>query len=189
MIPAKSQMVDGSFGTLNTKRSFQIHMFLLHWTILFSGWMDLFAVTYYFLSTVTQKDLFPVYKKIFLMSHIYFCPLSHHQNYLSIGKGSFIVTYYFLSTVTYRKDLFKVTYLFFLPIVTGVSGVHIFKKILSIFQIPTNSALCQDLSYSFSQNNRGSQHFSHPLTTDYQSCKLHGYYRTKSQGVYLQKGS
>ena len=57
MIPAKSQMVDGSFGTLNTKRSFQIHMFLLHWTILFSGWMDLFAVMYYFLSTVTQKDL------------------------------------------------------------------------------------------------------------------------------------
>ena len=105
MIPAKSQVVDGSFGTLHTKRSFQIHMFLLHWTILFSGWMDLFSVTYYFLSTVTLKDLFPVYKKIFLMSRIYFCPLSHDQNYPSIGKRSFIVTYYFLSTVT-CTDLF-----------------------------------------------------------------------------------
>ena len=91
-----------------TKRSFEINLFLLHWTTLFSGWMDLFSVMYYFLSTVTLKDLFAMYKKIFLISHIYFSPLSHDQNYLSIGKDpSFsCIIFCLLSHVqTYFSDL------------------------------------------------------------------------------------
>ena len=82
-------MVDGSFGTLNTKRSFQIHgsffchVFIFcplsHQKILSLSQKDLFIVTYYFLSTVTLKDLFSCSKNISFMSHIYFSFQSHRS--------------------------------------------------------------------------------------------------------------
>src|ERR1700749_3869315 len=82
-------MVDGSFGTLDTKGSFQIHgsffchVFIFcplsHQKILSLSQKDLFIVTYYFLSTVTLKDLFSCSKNISFMSHIYFSFQSHRS--------------------------------------------------------------------------------------------------------------
>ena len=131
--------MDGSFLTLIRKRFFQYHMFLLPWRILFFSRMDLLAVTYYFLSTVTKKDLFCVPER-FLFCHILFFIHCHKKKiFLSLKKDLSAVTYYFLSSVT-RKDFYCLVersfychISFFYPRVTGVSGVHISEKIHNIF--------------------------------------------------------
>ena len=133
-------MVDGSFWTLNTKRSFRNHMFLLHWTILFSCWMDLFAVKYYFLSTVTLKDLFPGLKKIFPLSRIIFCPLSHKRIFSLLYKKIFFMSRIYFCPVSHWKIFFLLLKRSFLchiicfcSKVTEVSGVLILKKNQSYF--------------------------------------------------------
>jgi hypothetical protein len=125
-------MVDGSFWTLNTKRSFQMDgsfcchvLFFVHCHTKRSFpciQKDLFIVTYYFLSTVTQKDLFPAYKKIFSLSRIIFCPPSHKRIFSLNTKRSFHChVLFFVHCHTKRsfsffwKDLFSVTPFFFVP--------------------------------------------------------------------------
>ena len=51
--------------------------------------MDLFSAMYYFLSTIIPKDPFPVYKKIFSLSHFIFCPLSHQKILSLLQKDLF----------------------------------------------------------------------------------------------------
>ena len=115
--------MDGSFGTLNTKRSFQIHGFFFCHILFFVHChtkrsfscleKDLFIVMYHFFVHCHTKRSFPYLQKIF-----------------SIVPKIFLLCHIFI----------------FCSRITGVSGVLILKKILSYFL--TFSSLCR---YIYSQ--------------------------------------
>ena len=110
--------------------------------------MDLFGVTYYFLSTVTLKDLFPGLKKIFSLSRIIFCPLSHKRIFSLLYKKIFFMSRIYFCPVSHWKIFFLLLKRSFLchiicfcSKVTEVSGVLILKKIRVIFSASSFSAV------------------------------------------------